>query len=82
VTEITEGCHFFTGASHEMVTQQTTQTQEHIRRTIPLRVKLSPSVAARLDAIARPRGLTSATIGALAVGEYVERYERQQAAEF
>jgi predicted transcriptional regulator len=54
-----------------------TQTQEPIRRTVPVRVKVSPDVATRLDAIARPRGLTSATLAALAVGEYVERYERQ-----
>lgn len=53
-----------------------TTEHQHIRRTVPLRVKLSPEVAARLDAIARPRGLTAATMGALAVGEYVERYER------
>jgi predicted transcriptional regulator len=60
-----------------MVTQHCTQAQEPIRRTVPLNIKISPRVAARLDAIARPRGLTSATMGALAVGEYVERYERQ-----
>lgn len=53
-----------------------TQAREHIRRTVPLRVKLAPSVAERLDAIARPRGLTAATFGALAVGEFVERMER------
>ncbi|MCL2160969.1 MAG: hypothetical protein FWH56_03660 [Betaproteobacteria bacterium] len=58
-----------------------TQTKELIRRTVPLRVKLSPVVAERLDAIARPRGLTAATLGALAVGEYVERYERIQRTE-
>lgn len=53
-----------------------TQAREHIRRTVPLRVKLSPSVAERLDAIARPRGMTAATMGAFAVGEFVERIER------
>jgi predicted DNA-binding protein len=58
-----------------------TPTKEHIRRTVALRVKLSPKVAERLDAISRPRGLTAATLGALAVGEYVERYERLQHAE-
>jgi predicted transcriptional regulator len=58
-----------------------TETKEHIRRTVPLRVKLSPDVATRLDTIARPRGLTPATLGALAVGEYVERYERLQQVE-
>lgn len=53
-----------------------TQSKQHIRRTVPLRVKISPEVSARLDAIALPRGLTPATMGALAVGEFVERYER------
>jgi predicted transcriptional regulator len=58
-----------------------TETKEHVRRTVPLRIKLSPDVATRLDAIARPRGLTPATLGALAVGEYVERYEWLQQVE-
>lgn len=53
-----------------------TQARVHIRRTVPLRVKLAPSVAERLDAIARPRGMTAATMGALAVGEFVERIDR------
>jgi predicted transcriptional regulator len=53
-----------------------TSSKEHIRRTVPLRVKLSPDIAGKLDAIARPRGLTAATMGALAVGEFVEKYER------
>lgn len=54
-----------------------TQAKQHIRRTVPLRVKLSPDMAARLDSIARPRGVTSATLAALIVGEYVERAERE-----
>jgi len=53
-----------------------TESKQHVRRTVPLRVKLSPDIAGRLDAIARPRGLTAATLGALAVGDYVQRYER------
>lgn len=51
-----------------------TETKQHIRRTVPLRVKLSPEIATCLDSIARPRGLTSATLGALAVGDYVQRF--------
>lgn len=54
-----------------------TQSTQHIRRTVPLRVKLAPDMAARLDSIARPRGVTSATLAALIVGEYVERAERE-----
>jgi predicted transcriptional regulator len=57
-----------------------TQTKQHIRRTVPLRVKLSPDMAARLNNIASLRGLTAATFGALAVGEYVERAEREVSA--
>lgn len=53
-----------------------TRSHTHIRRTVPLRLKLSPEMARRLDGIARPRGVTAATLGALAVGEYVERTER------
>jgi predicted transcriptional regulator len=55
-----------------------TPIKQHIRRTVPLRIKLSPEMATRLDAIARPRGLTPATMGAFMVGEYVERFERSQ----
>ena len=53
-----------------------TQSTQHIRRTVPLRLKLSSDMAARVDSIARPWGVTSATLGALIVGEFVERYER------
>jgi predicted transcriptional regulator len=54
-----------------------TQSTQHIRRTVPLRVKLAPDMAARLKSIAEPRGVTSATLAALIVGEYVERAERE-----
>jgi predicted transcriptional regulator len=54
-----------------------TQAKQHIRRTVPLRVKLAPDMAARLKSIAEPRGVTSATLAALIVGEYVERAERE-----
>lgn len=54
-----------------------TQSTQHIRRTVPLRVKLAPDMAARLKSIAEPRGVTSATLAALIVGEYVERVERE-----
>jgi hypothetical protein len=54
-----------------------TQSTEHIRRTVPLRVKLAPDMAARLNSIAQPRGVTSATLAALIVGEYVARVERE-----
>lgn len=56
-----------------------TNSRSHIRRTVPLRVKLSPEMAQRLEGIARPRGVTAATLGALIVGEYVDRTERASA---
>jgi hypothetical protein len=55
-----------------------TQSKEYIRRTVPLRVKLSPDMAARLESISRPRGVTAATLAALIVGEYVDRVERRE----
>lgn len=54
-----------------------TQSTQHIRRTVPLRAKLAPDMAARLKLIAEPRGVTSATLAALIIGEYVERVERE-----
>ena len=48
------------------------------RRTEELRVKLAPSLAAEFSAIAQGRGVLPATLAALALGEYVEKYRRDQ----
>ena len=48
------------------------------RRTEELRVKLAPSLSAEFSAIAQGRGVLPATLAALALGEYVEKYRRDQ----
>lgn len=48
------------------------------RRVAEVRVKLQPEMAARLDEIAKRRGVPSATLAALVIGEYVERYDQHQ----
>ena len=48
------------------------------RRTAELRVKLAPSLSAEFSAIAQGRGVLPATLAALALGEYVEKYRRDQ----
>lgn len=49
------------------------------RRSVEVRVKLSPALAEEFSSIAEGRGLLPATLAAAALGEYVERH-RQQAA--
>ena len=48
------------------------------RRTEELRVKLAPALSAEFSAIARGRGVLPATLAALALWEYVERYRRDR----
>ena len=48
------------------------------RRTEELRVKLAPALSAEFSAIAQGRGVLPATLAALALGEYVEKYRRDQ----
>lgn len=47
------------------------------RRSEEIRVKLSPDLAAEFSTIAGGRGLLPATLAAVALGEYVERYRRE-----
>lgn len=47
------------------------------RRSVEVRVKLSPALADAFSSIAEARGLLPATLAACALGEYVERYEQQ-----
>lgn len=47
------------------------------RRSEELRVKLVPDLAAEFASIASSRGLLPATLAAVALGEYVERYRRE-----
>lgn len=46
------------------------------RRSEEVRVKLSPALAAELAGIAEARGLLPATLAAVALGEYVEKYRQ------
>lgn len=46
------------------------------RRTEELRVKLAPALSAEFSAIAQGRGVLPATLAALALGEYVEKYRQ------
>lgn len=46
------------------------------RRSEEVRVKLAPAILAEFSAIAEGRGLLPATLAAVALGEYVERYRR------
>lgn len=48
------------------------------RRTVEVRLKLSPALAEEFAALAESRGLLPATLGAVVVGEYVEA-NRQKA---
>lgn len=48
------------------------------RRSVEVRVKLSPAIAAEFSAIAESRGLLPATLAASALGEFVERYRRDR----
>lgn len=45
------------------------------RRSVEVRVKLSPVLSERFSAIAERRGLPPATLAAVALGEYVEAQE-------
>lgn len=47
------------------------------RRSVEVRVKLSPTLADEFSAIAEGRGLLPATLAATALGEYVERHRQQ-----
>ena len=47
------------------------------RRSVEVRVKLSPSLSDEFSAIAEGRGLLPATLAAVALGEYVERHRQQ-----
>lgn len=47
------------------------------RRSVEVRVKLSPALADDFYSIAEGRGLLPATLAAVALGEYVERYRQQ-----
>lgn len=46
------------------------------RRSVEVRVKLSPALAEEFGAIAAGRGLLPATLAAAAIGEYVEKYRQ------
>lgn len=46
------------------------------RRTEEVRVKLAPALAAEFGEIAKARGLLPATLAAVALGEYVEKYRQ------
>lgn len=46
------------------------------RRTEELRVKLAPALSAEFSEIAKARGLLPATLAAVALGEYVEKYRQ------
>lgn len=59
-------------------TEMTTERENTRRRISEVRVKLQPEMAARLDEIAKRRGVPAATLGALVLGEFVERYDQQQ----
>ena len=59
--------------------ENTLPERENTRRRIcEVRVKLQPEMAARLDEIAKRRGVPSATLAALVLGEFVERYDQNQ----
>ncbi len=47
------------------------------RRSVEVRVKLSPALAEAFSSIAEGRGLLPATLAACALGEYVERHAQQ-----
>lgn len=47
------------------------------RRSVEVRVKLSPSLAERFSSIAERRGLAPATLAAVALGEYVEAQDQR-----
>ncbi len=47
------------------------------RRSVEVRVKLSPALADAFNSIAEARGLLPATLAACALGEYVERHQQQ-----
>jgi len=47
------------------------------RRSVEVRVKLSPALADEFNSIAEGRGLLPATLAAVALGEYVERHRQQ-----
>lgn len=47
------------------------------RRSVEVRVKLSPALSDEFSAIAEGRGLLPATLAAAALGEYVERHRQQ-----
>lgn len=47
------------------------------RRSVEVRVKLSPSLAERFSAIAERRGLAPATLAAVALGEYVDSQDQR-----
>lgn len=46
------------------------------RRSVEVRVKLAPALADEFSAIAESRGLLPATLAAVALGEYVDKYRR------
>lgn len=46
------------------------------RRSVEVRVKLAPGLADEFSAIADSRGLLPATLAAVALGEYVDKYRR------
>lgn len=46
------------------------------RRSVEVRVKLSPALADEFNSIAEGRGLLPATLAASALGEYVERHRQ------
>ena len=46
------------------------------RRTEEVRVKLAPAMASEFGEIAKARGLLPATLAAVALGEYVEKYRQ------
>lgn len=47
------------------------------RRSVEVRVKLSPALSERFNSIAERRGLPPATLAAVALGEYVEAQEQK-----
>jgi len=48
------------------------------RRTVEVRVKLSPAMAEEFGSIAADRGALPATLAAIAIGEYVEKVRQNR----
>ena len=52
--------------------------KESVRRTGDCRIKLAPSMMARLESLAESYGMPSATFAAFAIADYINRHETNQ----